>query len=145
MQHVVGHSTQVLRDKAGVTPAEGPAVADDPLAAFRAVRALVERVVDDDATTPDVRRYLDGALSLDLPQHAWDLAKATGQDATMDPDELATLWAQLSGMEQGWWDWHRENGWYADAVPIADDAPLQDRLLGLIGRDPYWTPAGGGG
>ncbi len=85
-------------------------------------------------------RYIDGALNFDLPQHGWDLAKATGQDATMAPGEVELLWDALRRMEPAWWDWHHRNGWYAPAVPVPEDAPLQDRVLGLVGRDPRWTP-----
>ncbi len=134
--HVVDFSAQVLRERAGVSSIAVPAVADDPAAAFRAIREAVQRVLDDPATPPDVAYYLEGALSFDLPQHGWDLAVATGQDATMDPEEVELLWNTLSGMRQSWWDWHHSNGWYAPAVPVPEDAPLQDRVLGLIGRRP---------
>jgi uncharacterized protein (TIGR03086 family) len=145
VEHVVGHSAQVLRERAGVPAVAAPPAADDPAGAFRATRRAVQRVLDDPGTTPEVAAYLDAALGLDLPQHGWDLAKATGRDATMDPDDVEALWTTLTEVEQGWWRWHRENGWYAPAVAVPDGAPLQDRLLGLIGRDPGWTPPGAGG
>jgi len=28
---------------------------------------------------------------------------------------------------------------YGPLVEVPDDAPVADRLLGLLGRDPYWT------
>ena len=138
--HVVDYSAQVLRERAGVSVGTVAAVSDDPAAAFREIRQAVQRVLDDPGTPPDVAYYLDGALSFDLPQHWWDLAKATGQDATIDPDEVEFLWDTLSQLQQSWWDWHHRNGWYAAAVPVPEDAPLQDRVLGLIGRDPRWSP-----
>jgi hypothetical protein len=138
--HVVGFSEFVLRDKAGVAPASSPSVADDPAAAFRAIREAVHGVLDDPTTPADVTGYLDLAVSFDLAQHWWDLAKATGQDATMDPEEVELLWAALSPMTPGWWKWQVDNGHYAPAVHVADDAPLQDRVLGLTGRNPKWTP-----
>ena len=139
--HVVGFSAQVLRERAGVE-VDVPAVSDDPVATFRAIRDAVQRVFDDPETPPEVVWYLDGALSFDLPQHWWDLATATGQDTTIDPEEVDVLWEALSALPQTWWTWHRDNGWYAAAGPVPDDAPLQDRVLGLIGRDPRWTPGG---
>jgi uncharacterized protein (TIGR03086 family) len=137
--HVVDFSAQVLRETAGVPDPPVFADFDDPVAAFGAARAAVERVLDDPDTPPDVTGYLDGALSIDLPQHGWDLARATGQDATIDPAELELLWDSLS-RHPDVWEWQRDNGWYAAPVPVPDDAPLQDRVLGLLGRDPAWTP-----
>jgi hypothetical protein len=75
------------------------------------------------------------SLSFDLPQHGWDLAVATGQDSTMDPDEVELLWGALTGDPRNW-DWRRANGWYGAPVPVPAEAPLQHRVLGLLGRDP---------
>lgn len=137
--HVVDFSAQVLRDKAGVTDAPLFARFDEPAPAFRATRAVLERLLDDPATPPKVVTYLVWSLGFDLPQHGWDLATATGQDATMDPEEVDLLWGSLTGDPQQW-DWQRANGWYGPPVPVPDDAPLQDRVLGLLGRDPRWEP-----
>jgi uncharacterized protein (TIGR03086 family) len=137
--HVVDYSAHVLRVKAGVSRVPDVAVFDDPAAAFRGIREVVQHILDDPETPPDVANYLDGALSFDLPQHGWDLAKATGQDATMDRAEVGVLWSTLSRLPEVW-DWQRDNGWYAAPVPVPEDAPLQDRALGLIGRNPRWAP-----
>jgi len=137
--HVVDYSAHVLRERAGMSEVHVYADFDDPAAAFGAIRGLVERVLDDPETPPDMANYLDLAVSFDLPQHGWDLAKATGQDPTMDPEEVELLWSSLWRAPKVW-DWQRENGWYAAPLFVPDDAPLQDRVLGLIGRDPYWTP-----
>jgi hypothetical protein len=32
------------------------------------------------------------------------------------------------------------DGMYGPVVPVADDAPAFDRLLGQTGRDPGWRP-----
>jgi uncharacterized protein (TIGR03086 family) len=137
--HVVDYSGHVLRETAHMSEAPAFADFDQPAAAFRAIRELVERVLDDPATPPQIETYLDLAVSFDLPQHGWDLAKATGQDPTIEPEEVERLWRSLSEAPQVW-EWQRENGWYAAPVPVPNDAPLQDRVLGLIGRDPAWTP-----
>jgi uncharacterized protein (TIGR03086 family) len=139
--HVVDFSGQVVGEKAGVADPPTFADFDDPAAAFRATRALLERVLDDPATPPKVTTHLVWSLSFDLPQHTWDLAAATGQDATMEPEEVELLWGSLNGAPQQW-DWQRANGWYATPVPVPDDAPLQDRVLGLLGRDPRWRSPG---
>lgn len=136
--HVVDFSAQVVRDRAGVV--EGVrrfADFDDPAAAFRATRAVIERLLDDPGTPPKVVTYLVWSLGFDLPQHGWDLAMATGQDATIAPAEVQLLWDSLTGDPRSW-DWQRANGWYGPPVPVPDDAPLQDRVIGLLGRDPHW-------
>jgi hypothetical protein len=49
------------------------------------------------------------------------------------PDELVQgLWAEISPHAEEW----RAIGVFPPAVAVPDDAPLQDRLLGLTGRDP---------
>jgi hypothetical protein len=35
----------------------------------------------------------------------------------------------------------RSSGQYGPAVPVADDADVQTRLIGFIGRDPGWSAA----
>ena len=35
----------------------------------------------------------------------------------------------------------RSSGQYGAAVPVPDDADVQTRLIGFIGRDPRWSPA----
>jgi hypothetical protein len=38
----------------------------------------------------------------------------------------------------------RDSGQYGPAVPVPDDAPVADRLMGFVGRDPAWQPSDGG-
>jgi uncharacterized protein (TIGR03086 family) len=137
--HVVDFSGQVLRERVGMPDVPAFADSDDPETAFHTVRQLVQDVLDDPATAPEIASYLDLSVSFDLPQHGWDLAMATGQDPTIDPAEVQLLWSSLSG-EPHVWEWQRENGWYAAPIAVPEDASLQDRVLGLIGRDPGWTP-----
>ena len=137
--HVVDFSAQVLRERAGVQDPPVYADFDAPADAFRAARAAVERVLDEPATPPKVVSYLHWSLSFDLPQHGWDLATATGQDATIDPAEVEVLWDALNG-DPANWEWQRANGWYGAPLPVPEDAPLQDRVLGLLGRDPTRAP-----
>ena len=137
--HVVDFSAQVLRDKAGVQDPPVFADYDEPVAAFQAARAVVEQVLDDPATPPRAASHIHWSLSFDLPQHGWDLARATGQDATIDPDELEVLWGALNG-DPANWEWQRAIGWYGAPLPVPEDAPLQDRVLGLLGRAPAGVP-----
>lgn len=70
---------------------------------------------------------------MDVLIHTWDLATATGQDTALDPELVDSCVAMfLPDMpEQG-----RAAGIIGPAVPIADDATAQQRLLAAMGRTP---------
>ena len=138
--HVVDFSAQVLLERAGIDDAPRFSAFAEPLDAFLATRAVVEGVLDDPATEPAVISYLQWSISFDLPQHGWDLAMATGQDPTIAPEELELLWGSgdPDAFERAF-GWQRENGWYGPPVEVPEDAPLQDRVLGVLGRDPNWS------
>ncbi|MGY1763073.1 TIGR03086 family metal-binding protein [Geodermatophilus sp. SYSU D00779] len=71
--------------------------------------------------------------------HGWDLAVATGQDDTADPASVAACTEfAAQAAAQG-----PTPGLFGPAVPVPDDAPPLDRLLGLTGRDPAWHPPAG--
>jgi uncharacterized protein (TIGR03086 family) len=138
--HVVDFSAQVLLDRAGIYDAPRFADCVSPRDAFQATRAAVERLLDDPATAPAVVSYIQWSISFDLPPHGWDLAMATGQDPTIAPEELELLWG--SGKPEAHaraFDWQRAKGWYGPPVAVPEGAPLLDRVLGLLGRDPNWT------
>jgi hypothetical protein len=63
--------------------------------------------------------------------HSWDLARATGQDDTLDPERCAMM---LEGM-QPFDDALRASGQYGRRVEVDADADPQTRLLAFIGRD----------
>lgn len=140
--HIVDFSARVLFERAGIDSAPRFADFARPLDAFRGTRALVQRLLDDPATASNVVSYLQWGISFELPQHGWDLAMATGQDSTIAPEDLELLWG--SGNPEAHakaFDWQRARGWYGPPVAVSDDAPLQDRVLGLLGRDPNWAAA----
>jgi len=71
-----------------------------------------------------------GHRILDVTIHGWDLAKATGQDATIDPelvDAIAAIIAPQIDMLAG-------SGMFGTTVGIAADADPQTRLLSQLGR-----------
>jgi uncharacterized protein (TIGR03086 family) len=155
VEHVVVMHAVMLRPvNRELSPAAS--VADDPLRAFRAARADVEAVLDDpelagcECDTPNgpmtVAQQIDDVVSDDLVLHGWDLARATGQDDTMDPEDVERLWAITTAIPAALMEKYRTPGAfgpgvevYGPEVKIAAEAPLQDRLLGLIGRDPGWS------
>ncbi len=123
-----------------------PTVDKDPLAAFRAARADVAAALADPALsaqeagghfgTMTVEQMIDNVVSLDMVLHGWDLAKATGQDATIDPAEVAQAMTNPPAVPE---EVLRSPGVMGPIVPVPANAPAQDRLLGFLGRDPHWT------
>ncbi|WP_226345566.1 TIGR03086 family metal-binding protein [Agilicoccus flavus] len=125
----------------------GPPVEADPAAAWRAHAAAVQELLDDPRTAskllsnPHIGELplptaIDRFYTSDVFMHTWDLARASGQEVRLDPDVCAEMLAGMSGME----DVLRGSGQYGPRVDVRDDAPVQDRLMGFIGRDPAWRP-----
>ncbi|WP_432886619.1 TIGR03086 family metal-binding protein [Kribbella sp. CA-245084] len=126
---------------------------DDPLTAFQEARAAIEDVLDDpvaalsESDTPGGRmtteQHIDQVISDDLVLHGWDLARATGQDETIEPVDIERLWATAAAIPPDLMAKYRTPGAFGEGievygaeVPVAPDAPLQNRLLGLLGRQP---------
>lgn len=150
--HIIDMHAVVLRPL-GRELSPAPSLTDDPLGAFRAARADVQAILDDEATatsecdTPMGRmtlaQHVDGVPSSDLVVHGWDLAKAAGLDATIDPDEVEGMWPMVSQLPPEMYvPDHFGPGVvvFGPEVPVAETAPLQDRVLGKMGRDPNWQP-----
>ncbi|MET0763331.1 MAG: TIGR03086 family metal-binding protein [Blastococcus sp.] len=70
--------------------------------------------------------------------HGWDLAVATGQPYRPDPGAAGRCLA--FALEFADSAPEARDGIYGPVVPVPDDAPVFDRLLGQTGRDPGWTP-----
>ncbi|MER7203540.1 TIGR03086 family protein [Streptomyces sp. CB01635] len=85
----------------------------------------------------DLPAGVAGLVALDeLVVHGWDLARATGQE--YDPEEAAlgaahAFLAQSTGPDRP--------PIFGPVVPVPDEAPLLDRVVGLSGREPQWRPA----
>ena len=129
--------------------AAGPSTLDDPAGAWRhhadAVQALLTDRGDEEFTHPYVGTHplaqaVDRFYTSDVFMHSWDLARAGGQHADLDEDFAGELLGGMSQIE----DMLRSSGQYGPAVPVPDDAPVVDRLMGFVGRDPAWQPGTGG-
>ena len=68
----------------------------------------------------------------DVFMHRWDLARATGQEETLDPDKSAVMLEGMLPMDEVL----RQSGQYGPRVQVPDDADAQTRLLTFIGRTP---------
>src|SRR6266545_155844 len=68
-------------------------------------------------------------LTADLAIHAWDLARATGQDDVLDPDAVALLlpWTEANA------DLVAGSGMFGSRIDPGPGAPDYVRLLGLLG------------
>jgi uncharacterized protein (TIGR03086 family) len=88
----------------------------------------------------DLPGELAGLITLDeLVVHGWDVARASGQDFDQDRESLEAVYGfvkqfSMAGEEA-------REGMFGPEVAVPDDAPLLDRLLGLTGRDPGWSPS----
>ncbi|MEO5709030.1 MAG: TIGR03086 family metal-binding protein [Nocardioidaceae bacterium] len=73
----------------------------------------------------------------ELVVHAWDVARATGQDLDVTPETLDHVERFLEifagPLASG-------QGPYGPAVGTDEDASRLDRYLGAAGRDPAWSP-----
>lgn len=129
----------------GVDLDQGPSAPEDPVGAWRhhagAVQQLLETAdADRDFTHPHLGTMplavaIDRFYTTDVFMHTWDLARSAGVDPQLDPDECEQILEGMRPMEQVL----RQSGQYGPAVAVPDDAPVQDRLIGFIGRDPAWA------
>lgn len=65
--------------------------------------------------------------------HAWDLARATDRPFEVDAELAAPVFDLYRAIPL---DGLRAKGIFGPEVPVPDDAPTADRLLGLLGRTP---------
>jgi uncharacterized protein (TIGR03086 family) len=88
----------------------------------------------------DLPGELAGIITLDeLVVHGWDVARASGQDFDQDRESLEAVYAFVKQFSSAGEE--ARGGMFGPEVAVPDDAPLLDRLLGLTGRDPGWSPA----
>lgn len=79
-----------------------------------------------------------GLVALDeVVVHGWDVAVATGQ--RYEPPRAALEGALAFVAQSVEESPEGTPGLFARPVPVPDDAPLLDRLIGLTGRDPRWV------
>lgn len=120
---------------------DGDVLGDDPVATWRraapasvaafAEPGALERTVHLSYGDESCREYLTQMLT-DAAVHGWDIARATGGDERMEPDAASLLlahWRAREAMVRG-------SGIFGDAVPVADDADDQAKLLAFLGRHP---------
>lgn len=104
---------------------------DDPVVDFERARSATLSTFGEEGVIEKTGPAL--AISFgDILIHGWDLARATGQDATM-PDGLAE---EVYQAIHGRFTDEQRKGLFKPEISVAADASAQDRLLGYTGRDP---------
>jgi uncharacterized protein (TIGR03086 family) len=123
-------------EDAGDITAEGPSVVlaqlvRDNLGSWRAPGAF-----EGQRTYPFGSFPAEAAALVNLEEvsvHNWDLARASGQDASIE-DEVAMMVYEFCRSIP--LDAYRATGAFGPEVIVAKEAPLTDRLVGLLGRRP---------
>ena len=161
--HLIGVLERVVLMGRGENPFQASdkvtGLADDAwLAAWSDAAQRVEEAWADDASLVRIVHLPwaqeSGALTLasycnEVVVHTWDLATAIGFRPSWDDEAVATAWESIRGMpgegraemfaevKAGMPEPYRSapNPW-AYPIPVPDDAPLIDRLIGWNGRRP---------
>jgi uncharacterized protein (TIGR03086 family) len=126
---------------AGLDPIPpGPDRGEDPVGAFRHVARAVQAGLEDPTAagstfdSPVGPQTFESAVSQficgDLVVHQWDLARATGQDETLDLDEVRGMHANLLPMDE----FLRAPGIFGPKVEPPADADEQTAFLCFLGR-----------
>ena len=143
VEHVIGFHEVLILKPLGVRverPRDDPAarwqVTAEALASVLAGEGALDASVEVPGGRATELRQLVPTLTTDVLVHTWDLARAVGAPDVLDPELCEIAYARASKNR----DALRGSSMFGDEVKVPDDAPLQDRMLGLFGRDPGWRP-----
>ena len=141
---VVGHLTEWIP---GFFAAQGvafppvPSVREDPVAAWETVQTTIAKALADPAlaatpvstpfSTQSLADTVDMIVTGDVFTHTWDLARATGQDDTLDADQLGRMMAGMGEMPD---EVLRSDGMFGPAIEVPADADDQTKFLAYVGR-----------
>ena len=143
VRHLVEWFPAFLQGSTGITLPTGPSVDDDPVGAWRAQTDAVQALLDDPATaerehdlphigTMSLEQAVEMIYTADVFLHRWDLARATGQDETLDATKCREMLEGMLPMDEVL----RQSGHYGPKVHVPEDADPQTKLLAFIGRQP---------
>ena len=142
VRHLVEWVPAFFRSTTGIELPTAPSVDVDPAGAWLALSAALQALLDDGDLADQefdmrmgrmtVAQAVDMIVTNDVFLHTWDLARATGLDETLDPEEVHRMFAGMEPMDQ----MLRESGQYGARVAVADDADEQAKLIAFIGRQP---------
>jgi uncharacterized protein (TIGR03086 family) len=119
-----------------------PSIDDDPAAAWDAARSRMQLELEDPERAAAEfdgflgRSSLESAvnrfLCFDLVVHGWDLARATGLDERISPEDIARVRDQA----EAFGDAMRSPQAFGPEVPAPAGADDQARLIAFLGRHP---------
>jgi uncharacterized protein (TIGR03086 family) len=118
-------------DASPPSPTPPTIISDDPAGDFDRVRGDLLNTYG----APGVIEKTGPALGIafsDMLLHGWDVARATGQDATMPPGLPEAAYQMIHGRFTD----EQRKGVFKPEVPVAADASPQAKLLGYTGRQP---------
>jgi uncharacterized protein (TIGR03086 family) len=140
LDHVVGGNYWAAELAAGKTIADvGDRLGADPQAAYHDSARVAAAAFDAPGAMeapcavsygPVPGSVYCGHRIIDVAIHGWDLAKATGQDTTLDPelvDAIAAIVAPQMDLLSG-------SGMFGTTVVVDPNADAQTRLLAQLGR-----------
>ncbi|MGB8860796.1 MAG: TIGR03086 family metal-binding protein [Ilumatobacteraceae bacterium] len=143
VRHLVDWVPALLQTGAAVDVGELPSVDESPAAAWAALDAVLQSLLDDPSTAdrqfshPQAGTHaLDGAIAMfvlgDVLVHTWDLASATGQTVVLEADEVHRMRVGIEPITE----LLSQSGHYSAPVAVPADADEQTRLIALTGRRP---------
>ena len=143
VRDVVGHVVTVHRHVAAgldATALPPPATDADLAAAWRAATEAVRSVLADPAraAAPVSGRFapmpleelIGRLLCIDTVVHTWDLARATGQDETLDARAVTIAFEGIRPADEA----IRGAGGYGPKIEPSPEADEQTRFLNFLGR-----------
>jgi uncharacterized protein (TIGR03086 family) len=144
LNHVLGGALMYKLVNDGEVAGEdaGDVVGDDPTGALAEISAAnvaswrVPGALEGDRTYPWGTFPAGAGLLSNVAEvalHAWDLAVATGQPASIDPDVAQVVYDFYRMVPM---DDLRAHGVYGPEFTVPASASVQDRLLGYLSRQP---------
>jgi uncharacterized protein (TIGR03086 family) len=118
---------------------------DDPAEQVRVQAVVIQDLLDSPAAAEDVdspmgrmplAEVVNRFYTFDVIAHGWDLARSQGLDVAFDEEWATGAFHGMSAMGPAL----VASGHYGPPQPVGDDAPIQQRLIALLGRDPQWSP-----
>jgi uncharacterized protein (TIGR03086 family) len=119
---------------------DGDQLGADPAAAYEASAAAADGAFSSDGAMdapcavsygPVPGSVYCGHRLVEVLVHGWDLAKATGQDTTLDPELVSACWEVLRPQLSLF----QASGEYGTTTTVADGADDEAKLLAALGRE----------